>query len=264
MRILKSKNNRSRYRNRLGQQLVAVLFTLGLAGSPFGQTAIGEPWNDSTRLPNPAARAPNPGAAATTPAATATPVATAATPPSGGGGGDPGCIKTFEELGKSCAGAMASNDVASQAGVAAATQAGPCRAGMTYVPSKNSQDNPSCVPSINTAAGQQEKSATIAQGANANVSAACTETLRRCEEACGQAIKIHRANASASASNPTIANKEINYSHIAEKNLESCKKDMGMVATETGISATTLGLAAAAAGGIFLLTKVEKERRFLR
>ncbi len=216
MRILKSRKNRSHYRSRLGRQLLAVFFTLGLAGSPFYQNnAIADI--------------------------------------------SPGCQKEYEELGKVCITAMATNDVAGQVSVASATSSGGCPAGQSLqYPSNGHQEGSlACRPGLNLAAEQAQKTALIGQEKNANVSASCAKTLKECEQICTQAIQRHNKNASVAAStqNEAEAKRQEGLAATAKTNAERCQTQMGTVVAETGISATTLGLAAAAAGGIFLLTK---------
>lgn len=216
MRLLKSRKNR----RQLGQQLVAALFALGLAGSPVYQNiAIADI--------------------------------------------SPGCQKEYEELGKQCVTAMATNDVAGQAGVAGATSSGGCPAGqsLSYPTTGFRDSSPVCQPALNLSAGQAQNSALIAQEKNANVSASCATTLKQCEQICTQAIEFHEelARKFGAQGNAASASNERQQEGIAKKNLASCKEKMGTVVAETGISATTLGLAAAAAGGIFLLTKSGKK-----
>lgn len=242
MKILNSRKNRSR----LGQQLVAVFFTLGIAGSPFGQTAAAAcgdgRYESSPCIPTPspaAPTAPAAAAAAAAPAVAATGATTAATPPSppgGGGADDPGCTKAFDALSKQCVATAATYDANAQIGVSSLNQT---------------------PGNIHGAAGTEENAARIGQGANAGTAAACAETLKKCEETCGKAVTEHknRGNAYRTANQATLAMQQDTYANTAQGHIESCKKNMGTLVTETGISATTLGLAAAAAGGIFLLTK---------
>jgi hypothetical protein len=216
MRILKSRNNRSR----LGQQLVAGCFALAVAGSPFYQNlAIADI--------------------------------------------SPGCQKEYEELGKQCVTAIAANDAVGQAGVAGATSSGGCPAGQSLgYPTTGFKDGGLvCQPTVNLAAGQAQTSALIAKNANANVSASCAKTLKECEQICTQAIQRHNKSASLAAStqNEVEAKRQEGLSANAKTNAERCQTQMGTVVAETGISATTLGIAAAAAGGIFLLTKSGKK-----
>lgn len=210
MKLLNSRKNR----NRFGRQLLAVFFTLGIAGSPFGQT-------------------------------------TAAAELS------PGCQKEFEELSNQCVNSMKGNDAFGTVSVAKVSSAGGCPAGEVPRPGWNEGSGPRCAPSINASAEQEKKAAEIGRSANANVSADCTQTLAQCEKICGSAMANHeqasREFQKIGKTGP--AGLELDWAGVAKSNIARCKKDMGMVATGAGISATTLGLAAAAAGGIFLLTK---------
>lgn len=210
MKLLNSRKNG----NRLRRQLLAVLLTLGMAGSPFGQTAAAAELS-------------------------------------------PGCQKEFEELSNQCVNSMKGNDAFGTVGVAKVSSAGGCPAGEVPRPGWNEGSGPRCAPSINASAEQEKKAAEIGRSANANVSADCTQTLAQCEKICGSAMANHeqasREFQSLGKTGP--AGLELDWAGVAKSNIARCKKDMGMVATGTGISATTLGLAAAAAGGIFLLTK---------
>ncbi|MBK7845742.1 MAG: hypothetical protein IPJ71_19065 [Bdellovibrionales bacterium] len=241
MKILNSRKNRSR----LGQQLVAVFFTLGIAGSPFGQTAAAaggdgrwvQPLHSDPRpLQHPlpllqcSCRRPCCGGHRCHHSGHST------IPPGGGGADDPGCTKAFDALSKQCVATAATYDANAQIGVSSLNQT---------------------PGNIHGAAGTEENAARIGQGANAGTAAACAETLKKCEETCGKAVTEHknRGNAYRTANQATLAMQQDTYANTAQGHIESCKKNMGTLVTETGISATTLGLAAAAAGGIFLLTK---------
>jgi hypothetical protein len=85
----------------------------------------------------------------------------------------PGCQKEYEELGKQCVTAMATNDVSGQTGVAGATSSGGCPAGQSrgYPAHGYNESGPVCQPALNLAAGQAQNSALIAKEKNANVSA---------------------------------------------------------------------------------------------
>ncbi|MBK8203615.1 MAG: hypothetical protein IPK68_15245 [Bdellovibrionales bacterium] len=126
------------------------------------------------------------------------------------------------------------------------------------IPSNGHQEGSlACRPGLNLAAEQAQKTALIGQEKNANVSASCAKTLKECEQICTQAIQRHNKSASVAAStqNEAEAKRQEGLAATAKANAERCQTQMGTVVAETGISATTLGLAAAAAGGIFLLTK---------
>lgn len=251
MRILKSRNSRDRFRSQLGRQLLAGLFTVAAVGSPFGQPAAAEcTWPRgyesspvcSAAPPSPAALSPTSvGTPPATPAAvpTATPTAApspAASAPSGGGSDD-GCQKTYVELSNQCVALAKASDASAQAQVATLDQS---------------------PGAIHSGAGTLTSAAQSGQRANAATSAACAGTLQQCKEICGKAVNFHNKNASLEeihGGSMERAKLQRAYAATAQDNIKRCEDGMGTVATQTGISATTLGLAAAAAGGIFLLTK---------
>lgn len=168
----------------------------------------------------------------------------------------PGCQTEYTKAFAGCEAARNSADAAAQAVVATTTT---CRPGYNDT---TTFTRSGCA--IEKAAQEQQSAAQTSKAANDAVAATCETEKKLCLTACQQADKVHakriasinaETNPSVKATLTAQLNEQKQFQAEAKAHFKYCETELGAVVAGTKIQAWQLGLAAAAAGGVMMLTQ---------